>query len=135
MNLNFEFSDKAKKILFGMMGVGVLAIVYALVRGIPSQRIWANLLINIFFFLALGLGATFYMAKKYAAEASYAIVYKRVYEAISGYLPIGAIMLVVFLLAGYLGFHHIYKWMDKGVYDSTSTHYDKIIAGKAAYFN
>src|ERR1051326_7422144 len=89
MSMNYEFTDKTKKILFAMMGIGVLAFVYALVRGIPGQRIWANLLLDIFFFLTLAIGATFYMAKKYAAEASYAIVYKRVYEAISGYLPVG----------------------------------------------
>lgn len=127
--MNYEFTDKTKKILFGMMGVGVLAIIYALVRGIPGQRIWANLLIDIFFFMTLGLGATFYMAKKYAAEASYAIVYKRVYEAISGYLPVGALLLVVFIICGYFGLHHIYKWQDKEVIAN-----DPIIAHKMPYF-
>src|SRR3989337_854381 len=112
MNSNYIFSDKTKKILFAMMGIGVLAIVYALVRGIPAQRVWANLLVDIFFFLSIGLGATFYLATKYAAEASYAIVYKRVYEAISGYLPVGALLLVLFLLLGFLHVHHIYHWMN-----------------------
>lgn len=135
MSSNYIFSDKTKKILYAMMGIGLLAIVYAFVRGIPIQRVWANLLVDIFFFLSIGLGATFYMAKKYAAEASYAIVYKRVYEAISGYLPIGALMLVLFLMMGFLGLHHIYKWMDKSVYDTASEHYDKILANKAPYFN
>src|ERR1051326_7127830 len=106
MSMNYEFTDKTKKILFGMMGIGLLALVYTMVRHIPIQRVWANLLVDIFFFLSLGLGATFYMAKKYAAEASYAIVYKRVYEAISGYLPVGTIMLIIFLLMGVFGLHH-----------------------------
>ncbi len=135
MSLTYTISDKTKKILFAMMGIGLLAFVYAMVRGIPIQRVWANVLVNIFFFMSIGLGATFYMAKKYAAEASYAIVYKRVYEAISGYLPIGALMLVLFLIAGFLGLHHIYHWMDKDVYNPASEHYDKGIAHKAAYFN
>ncbi len=135
MSLTYTISDKTKKILFGMMGIGLLAFAYAFLRGVPIQRVWANLLVNIFFFLSIGLGATFYMAKKYAAEASYAIVYKRVYEAISGYLPVGAVMLLVFLLMGFLGMHHIYHWMDKGVYDPASDHYDKILANKAPYFS
>ena len=135
MSLNYTFSDKTKKITFAMMGIGVLAIVYALVRGIPAQRIWANLLIDIFFFLSIGLGATFYMAKKYASEASYAIIYKRVYEAISGYVPVGLILLAVFLLLGQFHVHHIYHWMDPEVYNPESEHYDKIIAGKAPYFS
>ena len=128
--MNYEFTDKTKKILFAMMGIGVLAFVYALVRGIPGQRIWANLLLDIFFFLTLAIGATFYMAKKYAAEASYAIVYKRVYEAISGYLPVGVVMLFLFLVCGFLGLHHIYKWQDHSLYAE-----DKILANKAPYFN
>lgn len=141
MSLIYTISDKTKKILFAMMAIGVFAFFYALVRGIPGQRIWANLLVNIFFFMSIGLGATFYMAKKYAAEASYAIVYKRVYEAISGYLPVGALMLILFLAAGFLGLHHIYHWMDKNVYieklanGETNPLFDKGIAHKAAYFN
>ncbi len=118
-----------------MMGIGLLAIVYALVMEIPAQRIWANLLVDIFFFMTLGLGATFYMAKKYAAEAAYPIVFKRVYEAISGFLPVGAILLIIFLALGFFHVHHIYHWMDPDVYNPESEHYDKIIANKAPYFN
>ena len=135
MSLQYTFSDKTKKFTYAMMGAGILAVAYALVRGIPAQRIWANLLIDIFFFLSLGLGATFYMAKKYAAEASYAIVYKRVYEAISGYAPVGLILLALFLLLGFFHVHHIYPWMNPDVYNPASAHYDKIIANKGAYFS
>lgn len=134
MSLQYTFSDKAKKVTFAMMGIGILAIVYAFIAGIEKQRIWANLLVNIFFFLSIGLGATFYMAKKYVSEASYAIVYKRVYEAISGYIPVGLLLLAVFLLLGFFHIHHIYHWMDPEVYNPDSEHYDKIIANKAPYF-
>ncbi|TAL59943.1 MAG: quinol:cytochrome C oxidoreductase [Bacteroidetes bacterium] len=124
------------------MGLGVLAFVYAFAMGIPGQRVWANVLVNVFFFLSIGMGATFYLAKKYAAEASYAIVYKRVYEAISGYLPYGAALLIIFLLLGQFHIHHIYHWMDADVYKefledgvTINPEYDKIIANKAPYFN
>jgi len=135
MSLTYTFSDKTKKITFGMMACGILSVVYALAVGIEGQRIWANLLVNIFFFMSLGLGATFYMAKKYAAEAAYPTVFKRVYEAISGFLPIGALLLIVFLALGFFHLHHIYHWMDPEVYNPESEHYDKIIANKAPYFN
>ena len=135
MSLTYTISDKTKKYLFIMMGVGVLSFVYAFMRHIPAQRVWANVLVNIFFFLSLSLGATFYMAKKYASEAAYAIIYKRVYEAISGYLPYGAALLLLFLLLGQFHVHHLYHWMDTEVYNPASEHYDKIIAGKAPYFN
>ena len=67
MSLTYTISDKTKKITFALMGIGALALVYALVRGIPAQRIWANVLIDTFFFATIGLGATFYMAQKYGA--------------------------------------------------------------------
>lgn len=118
-----------------MMGIGALAVIYALVVGISAQRIWANLLVNIFFFFVLGLGATFYMAKKYVTESSYAIVYKRVYEAISGFLPVGILLLLVFLSLGFFHVHHIYHWMNPEVYNPDSEHYDKVIAHKAPYFH
>ena len=102
---------------------------------IEGQRIWANVLVNVFFFLTISLGATFYLAKKYVSEASYAIVYKRVYEAITGYLPIGAALLFVFLILGKLQIHHIYQWMNPEIYEKGTEHYDKVIAGKEPYFN
>lgn len=136
MSLNYSLSDKTRKLTFAMMGIGVLSFVYAFLMHIEGQRIWANVLVNVFFFLTISLGATFYLAKKYVSEAAYAIVFKRVYEAISGYLPVGAAMLIVFLALGhFFHLHHIYHWMDPDVYNPESEHYDKIIAGKAPYFN
>src|ERR1041384_3992490 len=93
-NLNFTFPDKAKRFCYILMGIGALAIVYALVRGIPMQRFWANILLNSFFFTAVAAGALFFLALQYATESQYAVVIKRVVEGISGYLPIGALFLI-----------------------------------------
>ena len=122
---NYTFLYKTKKICYGLMGVGVLSVIYGLISGAEGQRIWANVLVNSFFFLGIAVAATFFMALQYASEAAYAVVVKRVYEAISMYLPIGGAILFIVLLVGGLGGHHLYHWMDPEV-----AKHDEVIAGK-----
>lgn len=128
--MNYTFSDKTKKICYGLMGVGILSVIYGLISGAEGQRIWANVLVNSFFFMAIAVGATFFMALQYVTEAAYAVVVKRVYEAISTYLPIGGAILFSVLLVGGFGGHHLYHWMDPEV-----AKHDEVIAGKAGYLN
>ena len=127
---NYTFSDKSKKLTFFLMGIGVLALAYGFIAHIEGQRIWANLLVNSFFFMAIGLGATFFIALQYATEAAWGTVMKRVFEAVSTYLPIGGLFMLIVLIAGGLHFHHLYEWMDPKAVEE-----DKIIAGKSGYLN
>jgi len=98
------------------------------------NRVWANLLVNGYFFMGIALLATFFMALQYVAEVAWSVSVKRVYEAISCYLPVGAIIMFLILLAGQFHLHHLYHWMDPDVIDPTSPKYDEVIAGKAGYF-
>lgn len=97
-------------------------------------RLWANLLVNGWFFMGIGLLATFFMALQYAAEAAWSAAVKRVYEAVSSFLPVGSIIIFLILLAGQLHLHNLYEWMDPDVIDKSSTKYDAVIADKYAYF-
>lgn len=137
--MDFSFSDKAKKFTYGLMGAGLLFIILEFIFGHTgdhfSQRVWSNLLINGFFFFAIALGAAFYLALHYATESGWGVVLKRVFEGVMSALPIGAGVVVVVLLAGTFGMHHMYHWMDSHVFDEASTHYDAIIAGKSGYLN
>ena len=132
---NYTIADRTKKIIYALIGIGLLGLVYGVVTKAGGQRIWANVLVNSYFFLGIGMAATFFMALQYATESHYAVPVKRVYEAISGYLPVGAITLVVVLLVGSLGGHHLYHWMEHGITDKGSEHYDKVIAAKSPYLN
>jgi hypothetical protein len=130
MDLTYTFSDKLKKTCFVLMGIGILALIYGLVSGAEHQRIWANLLLNSFFFMAIALGATFFLALQYATEAAYAVTAKRVIEAITTYLPIGLACMLIIFASGALHLNHLYEWMDPKVVEE-----DKIIAGKTGYLN
>ncbi|NCG30924.1 MAG: quinol:cytochrome C oxidoreductase, partial [Bacteroidetes bacterium] len=114
------------------MGVGLLSILLGFFLGgdHASQRVWTSILISGFFFFGIALASTFFLALQYAAEAGWAVVFKRIFEGISAYLPVAAITLILVFLAGTFHLHHIYHWMDPQLYDPASEHYDAIIAHK-----
>jgi hypothetical protein len=97
------------------------------------SRSWSNFLVNAFFFFGIGLGALFFIALQYATESGWGVVTKRVVEAITAYIPVGALMLGLVFLASSLGWNHIYHWMDESLHDPYSPHYDAIIANKKPF--
>ena len=101
-----------------------------------GQRFLGNMLINSFFFFAIGLGALFFLALQYATETGWYASIKRVIEALTGYLPVGILMMVVTLLIlTLMDGAHIYTWMDPETTTPGSHHYDEIIDGKSMYLN
>jgi hypothetical protein len=143
-NLNYTFTNKTRNITFGLMAIGLIAIITGFLTDNPEDnnhtRIWANLLVNGWFFMGIGLLATFFMALQYAAEVAWSVAVKRVYEAISCYLPVGATVMFLVLLAGQLHIHHLYTWMDPNVLveklpdGKPNPAFDEIIAHKHGYF-
>lgn len=135
--MDYTFKSSTKRLTLGLIGLGVLALVYAVLTHVSGQRIWANLLVNSYFFVGIGLMGTLWMAIQYASEAGWSSGFKRVPEAVSQYLLVGGPILLVVLFAGShsLGLHHLYHWMDPELMNPESSHYDSIIAGKSAYLN
>ncbi|GCD77186.1 quinol:cytochrome C oxidoreductase [Thermaurantimonas aggregans] len=100
------------------------------------NRPWAALMVNTFFFLAISLGALFFLAIQYAAQAGWSVGIKRVLEAIAGFLPVPGIVMLIIVLSGVLLHkHHIWHWTVEGISDPNSPNYDAIIAGKTPYLN
>lgn len=134
--LNFTIPSKAKMTSYILMAVGLISIVCMFmmdhVEGdehYHNNRAWANVFASSFFFMAIGLAASFFLGLQYAAEAGWATTIKRVIEAVTMYLPWGvSIMLLLFIL-GQFQVHHIYPWMDPH-----AAEHDPIIAGKMGYF-
>lgn len=143
-NLNYTFTNKTRNITFGLMAIGLITIIAGFLtdhapEGVPheeyhSTRMWANLLVNSYFFMGIALLATFFMALQYVAEVAWSVAVKRVYEAISSFLPVGAVIMFLILLAGQMHLHHLYHWMDPATIDPSSPHYDEVIANKHGYF-
>lgn len=133
---NYIFTARSRNICFALIAIGVLTIVGGFI--LDSHRIWPSLLLNSFFFMAISLGALFFMAVQYAAEAGWSAVVKRPMEAIASYLPIGAGFMALVTILSALHFNHMYHWADPEVTNAAlgdGHHYDKIIAGKSGFLN
>ncbi len=102
--------------------------------GTPETRIWANLLLNSYYFLLFAVAALFFIAVNYAANAGWATLLKRVMEAITSYLPIGIISLIAVL---YFGKEHLYHWvyyLDQELMPGKAG-FDPILDGKDWFLN
>jgi hypothetical protein len=133
--MEFQINAKAKRLVYALIGVGLLLTILGIATGMGDNhfktRLLTNGLINGFFFFALGLGALFFLALQYATETGWYASVKRVIEAVAGFLPygmgfFGIVLLSITLMDG----AHIYIWMDSEV-----VKHDEIIQGKSAYLN
>ncbi len=141
--MEFVVSNRVRNVSFALMGVGIASLLYGFFTDHSDHHnhFWGVLLVNGFFFLAIGLGALFFYALQYATETAWSALVKRIFEGIYSIIPYAGAVVVLVLLVGSFGGHHIYHWMDHHVFEplledgTANPHYDKIIAGKAAYLN
>jgi hypothetical protein len=106
MENRFVFDRKIKNILFAMIAVGLAALVYGLVSSkVADSRFWANLLLNNYYFLALSLGGAFFVSVHAMGESGWHTSIQRVPEAMSRFIPVAGIFILITLL---LGIHHLY---------------------------
>ncbi len=136
LNENFTFSSKTKNISFLLMGIGLISVILAFMLDkqpddshYHANRAWANIFINSFFFMAIGLAAAFFLGLQYAAEAGWATTIKRLIEAVAWYLPWGVSFMGLLFILGQLHVHTLYVWMDPEV-----AKHDPIVAAKMGYF-
>ena len=144
--MEFQISAKAKKTIFGVIGVGLLALIVGIVQNSGTEqfatRLLSNFLIDGFFFFAIALGALFFLALQYATETGWSVAVKRVVEGVASYVVVGIVVLIVLFLlltftdGGWFGAKttdhhhtgHIYQWMDSEI-----VAHDTIIANKAPF--
>lgn len=142
--MEFKVSNKAKTLTTVLMIVGIVFTGIGIWAAMPhegheshvGQRLMGNMLINSFFFMGIGLGALFFLALQYATETGWYAAVKRVIEAVMGFLPYGAgLLLVTLLTISFTSGGHIYLWMDSDYTTEGGAHYDHIIHNKTAYLN
>ena len=135
--MEFVFSKKIKTTLYGMMAIGVIAILTGMFTDHSEHhnQFWTNILTNGMFFFFVSVGALFFYALQYATETGWTALVKRIFEGMFANVPVFALIVGVVLLVGTVGGHHIYHWMDGEVMNPESDKYDAIIAGKSAYLN
>ncbi len=113
-----------------MMVIGVVAIAAQFLT--HHEQTWANLLMNNFMFMAMGLAATFFLAVQYVAEVGWSAVIKRPLEAMGQNLPVAGIFMILIMV---FGGRHLYHWMQEGITDPKNPAYDAILKGKSGFLN
>lgn len=100
-----------------------------------QNRPWAAMYVAIFFFMMLALGALAFYAIQHAAQAGWSIVVLRVMEGIASYLPVGAVILLVFLVLSAGHMNHMFAWMNPELSNPNSPEFDEVLAGKSGFLN
>lgn len=141
----FVFTDKAKRLSFILMGLGLLLAVigfftyHPTVEGLteeqlhhlPIKRLLGSLLFNGYFFFLISTLAMIFIVISTLSNAGWYIAVRRVFEAISEFMPIGAIVVFLTVFLSLVVFHGgIYHWAHDGVMES-----DPLLAKKTWYLN
>lgn len=138
--MEFKVSSKAKSLTLILMILGLAGIAIGVMIELSAshdsgarltQRFLGNLLIDSFFFFAIGLGALFFLALQYATETGWYASVKRIIEGVAGYLPYGiGLMLITLLTISLFKGADIYTWMD-----ADKMKHDALGQSKTAYLN
>ena len=145
MKQQFELTGSYKKWTAGLIGAGLLALLYGIVMFHPfahtahaangeysaSTRFWATLLQNSVYWLLVVNAAMFFICVTTMAMGGWQIALRRVPEAISSVVPILGVITFLILMAIVWGGHtDIYHWLDKEAVSN-----DKILNGKSGFLN
>jgi len=138
MNLNtqFVFDGKLKRNLIIGMVLGVLCLGWSAIGDDEYRtRFWTNYLHNSVYFTGIAFTAMFFMSAQITAFAGWMTAVKRVWEAMSQFMLVGIVLLLL-IVAGVWGhMHHLYHWNVPGITDPASPLYDRIIAGKSGFLS
>lgn len=117
-------SSKFKITAFALMAIGLIAFIYAFVS--QPERGWSNLLINNYYFIALAIGATFYLALQNVTQSHWSSGFNRIPYAIANFFPVLFILMIPIMF----GLHSLYHWSHE---DAVA--HDAILKHKAPFLN
>src|SRR5579871_6899143 len=110
MKETFEFTDKIKRNLFIMMGIGVVGLVFLLFSPYNAHaRLWTNILANTYFFTGIGLFGLFAVAAGQIAYGHWQTMEKRIFLSLSAFTRIGGFLLALIIILGILNVHHLFE--------------------------
>ena len=129
----FEFTTKERNYGLITIAIGVVMLIIGLLTNLDNPtRIYTALLFNNYFFLMLGVCALFFICAHTVGWGGWYLMLRRVSEAITMYIPIGAVLLIITLA---LGMKEIYIWSHEELTDPANAHFDKLLAAKKWWLN
>ena len=107
-----------------------MAITYIGSEDAYHSRFWSNLLHNSVFFTGMAIMASFFIAASILAYAGWYTAFKRLFEAITAFLPYGLGLVLIVAIGNFLHLHHLYHWTD-----AEAVKADPILLGKSGFLN
>ena len=124
MDKTFIFSKRYKTIALALCALGIATVIYGFIS--HPGRMWANILLNNYFFLQLVIGAAFFLALQYITQSGWSAMFKRIPESISYFIPVAALLFILMLP----GLHSLYHWTH-----AEEVAADPILQHKSPYLN
>ncbi|MGD2034663.1 MAG: hypothetical protein PVF73_06395 [Bacteroidales bacterium] len=107
---------------------GIIAAVCSLICSHDhGSRFWANFLMNDIYSVFIALCGLVFLAIHSLGMSGWQTAIQRIPEAMSMYLPVGAILMLIVLAGTWFGFHHLFHWIHPEG--------DEILEMKKAYLN
>lgn len=130
MTETYNVSQGLKKFAAILGGVGILMVILGGLFGHDGAgRVWSNLLIDSYYFVGIGLGATFFITSHQLGYGGWHVLVKRIPEAMGSIIPVAGAILVFIGIANWAHLHHLYHW------NSPEAMHDEILQGKSWYLN
>ncbi len=137
----YQFTDKAKRLTFILMGVGLLMTILGYfmyhphiegftdeqLHHLPMKRLLGSLFFNGYFAFIISACSLAFLAINKLSNAGWYVAVSRIFSALTAYMGIGAIILFLILV---FGISTIYHWAHDGVMES-----DPILMKKTWYLN
>ena len=128
---SIQLPNRDKLILGIMGGIGLLSMIYILLNDDEHfSRFWTNFLHNSVYFTLIALFAIFFVAVNRTAYAGWSVGFKRVWEAMSQFMLVGFVLMLIIGLGVFLHWHHLYHWADEPAVQS-----DAVLTGKSSFLN
>lgn len=123
MDKQLQLTSRFRILTAALILIGIVAFVVGAFTA--PERVWANLLLNNYYFLTVAIGATFWLALQYVSGSGWSSGFLRIPMAISTFIPVAAITMLPILF----GAGHLYHWAHHDAFR------DPVIAHKSPYLN
>lgn len=77
----------------------------------------------------------FFYCIQHAAHAGWSIIITRVMEAVTYFIPVGGLILIIIMLMNVTHMGHLFHWMDPDLTDPKSPNFDTILFEKKKFLN
>ncbi len=123
---SFKLTKKTIIVLVVMILIGVASLLYGVFGGVSAERVGANLLLNNYHFLSLGLIGLFFVTVHAISESAWHTSVQRIGEAMAAFIPVGGVLLLAFFALG--GLRLLFDWPHED-------RLDEVLLQKVPYLN